>query len=55
MIEIIKLEESEILSVDIHNSNVNVIKEIRVELDGVTRAEEDHNFLLFLLLKECEE
>ena len=33
---------------------VNVVEDFIMELHGHTRAEENHHFLLFILLQECE-
>mmetsp|Transcript_33382 Transcript_33382/g.57175 ORF Transcript_33382/g.57175 Transcript_33382/m.57175 type:complete len:218 (+) Transcript_33382:455-1108(+) len=42
-----------LLAVDIHHLDVDVIQQFRVELDGVTRREKHHDFLVLVLLQEC--
>lgn len=44
-----------LLAMDVLHWNINVVKQVTVELDGVAAAHEDHNLLLHVLLQECKQ
>ena len=39
----------------IHDSDVNVVEQLRVKFDRVARGEEHHHFLTLVFLEECEQ
>lgn len=41
-----------LLAVDVHNTDVNIIQQIREELDAIAGRKEYHDLLILLFLKE---
>lgn len=40
---------------DVLHRNIYIVEKITVKLDGVAAGHEDHDLLLLILAKECEE
>lgn len=43
-----------LLTMDIHNTNINIIEQIRVEFNTITRRKENHYLFVLLLLQKSK-